>query len=557
MNNRIYKTDDSLVVRVVPSKNGITIINSFSDILVGIIDPNKDILREFRIIEDDFFFGDWQVLTESTIVGKKLKQKSVLEVRYTKKRIGDEDYIEFQSININGDFVENSVNSPILESSIFAKIANEEETEQLAKNLFKKLYFRGIIPNYVLRGDNIDINEDEDFVGLFYSIAKFYAIIFRFFKRFENFHEDYDLLLEWIRQNNIQINEYNISLSQLQYLANHLLDEIRKRGTKAIFKHQGDVVNGVISELDGEFNRLIKNTKNDEMIYEYMSSSSSGWCLGKSSPLYRGTNLSMELNKTKEKIEDFVSLENYQTFKEVSDNGNSGVVIAERDGKNVVGLTTYGNVSCGFGRLNEDLDVSDNVYVVDPKLDYEITFFFKKLSGDAKLSFGVEGFDVNKNKLYDAFITPRNDATTEYFLQNLDLSKMIDDKWYFVRGIIYAYSSDTVENNKLNIGFGKNLKFNNSFVRYFLPKIYTKSSEISTVCIWNYKIRPLVRGTNILPLKNGIENSHSLGFIQSPRILYGYFKNNNVSQSEQEITNIIEKYLLPFDMTNIFQFINI
>lgn len=552
MNNKIYKIGDSLVVRVIPKQNGITTISSFSDELIGVIDFNKDILREFRIVEDDFFFGDWQILTESTIIGKKLKQKSVLEVRYTKQRTGDEDCIEFKSIEINGDFLENSVNSPILESSIFANIANEEETEKLAKNLFKKMYFRGIIPNYVLRGDNIDINEDEDFVKLFYAIAKFYAIIFRFFKRFENFHEDYDLLLERIRQNNIQINKSNVSLSQLQYLANHLLDEIRKRGTKAIFNHQGDVVHGVINELDGEFNRLINNTRSDEMIYEYMSSSLSGWCLGKSSPLYRGTNLSKDLNKTKEKTEDFNDLKNYQIFK----NGNCAVSIIDNDNKKTALLNVFNNAACGFGRLSDSEKLSENIIVIDPRMDYEITFMFKKGIGDAKLHFGVEAFDVNKNKFLNAFITPQNSITTDYFVDELELSNFVDNKWYFVRGIIHAYDSDNTENIKLNIGYGNNLKFNNIFVKYISPKIYISSKNISSLYIWNYKIRPLVRGTNILPLKNGKENSHSLGFIQSPRILYGYFKNNNVSQSEQEITDIIEKYLLPFDITNIFQFIN-
>lgn len=71
--------------------------------------------------------------------------------------------------------------------------------------------------------------------------------------------------------------------------------------------------------------------------------------------------------------------------------------------------------------------------------------------------------------------------------------------------------------------------------------------------IWNYKIRPAVRGTNIVPLRNGVENSHSLGFLECPPLLYMYARNNNNSQSPQEITDIIDKYLLPFNMTMIMQ----
>ena len=65
-----------------------------------------------------------------------------------------------------------------------------------------------------------------------------------------------------------------------------------------------------------------------------------------------------------------------------------------------------------------------------------------------------------------------------------------------------------------------------------------------------------MRGTNILPLKNGEENSHSLGFIQSSRIFYSYVRNNNNSQSKDEITDIIEKYLLPYNVTDIFVFMS-
>ena len=125
-----------------------------------------------------------------------------------------------------------------------------------------------------------------------------------------------------------------------------------------------------------------------------------------------------------------------------------------------------------------------------------------------------------------------------------------------MRGIIHAYSSKNVEDFKLNIGFGNNLTFDNKFVKYILPKIYLSSNNSSTLYLWNYKIRPLVRGTNILPLKSGYENSHSMGFIQSPRIFYMYFRNNNNSQSKSEITDIIERYLLPFNVTDILQFID-
>ena len=85
-----------------------------------------------------------------------------------------------------------------------------------------------------------------------------------------------------------------------------------------------------------------------------------------------------------------------------------------------------------------------------------------------------------------------------------------------------------------------------------MPKILVKSSSSASVDIWDYKIRPLIRGKNIVPLKGGdSENSFSLGFIQGSKIFHTYFRNNNNTRSQGEITDIIERYLYPFDAVDI------
>lgn len=634
MDNRIYNIGDTLVITVKPKQKGTAIITSFEDSFIGLAEEKK-IHRDYRIIEDDMFYTDWVELTNDTIRGKELKQNNYIQVRYTRYGTDLSGYIEFQNIVFNGDFNPEVINSPILDNSIFADIAWSEETEALAKNLFKKLYYRGILPMYILRGDNRSVDEDKDFINLFYSVAKYFAIIIRFFKRFEKFYDDEELMLEWLRQNEIQFDESTIKLTQLQFLAHHLYDEIRKRGTTMIFKRQGDVVNDKEIEIDGEFIRLIRSKRSDELLYENMPFKKLGWCLGNSSPLYRGTGFSEKLNKTKESGEDFEDLNNFQTFSKRNSNlsivqtdvkyitaivdsiyfdkvqqnleplpeaeyqepqvvsvissGDSNVLDWRNDdelamvrdnsfnwstvdsdlnngtttiraieaSKKVLFCKTSGNSACGLGRIDEDVEVSDRIYTADPNLDYEITFMFNpQLIGNAaKINFGVEAFDVMKNKLDNAFIMPNGERVTEMFIDGLPLSNFRENQWYFVRGIIHAYSSSFVENAKLNCGFGNNLTFDNQFVKYILPKIYLSSQNSSQMFLWNYKIRPLIRGTNILPLKSGFENSHSLGFIQAPQIFYAYFRNNNNSQSKSEITDIIERYLLPFNVTNILQFI--
>jgi hypothetical protein len=55
-----------------------------------------------------------------------------------------------------------------------------------------------------------------------------------------------------------------------------------------------------------------------------------------------------------------------------------------------------------------------------------------------------------------------------------------------------------------------------------------------------------------LPLKSGEIDARSLGFIQFGRFFHTYFRNNNNINSVEELTNIIEKYLYPFDSINLF-----
>jgi hypothetical protein len=141
----------------------------------------------------------------------------------------------------------------------------------------------------------------------------------------------------------------------------------------------------------------------------------------------------------------------------------------------------------------------------------------------------------------------------EFF--DLDLSQVRRDIWYHVRGVVHAYSAEFFESTT-NIGRGSDLIFNNFFTKYFLPNIIIESEGSADVDIWDYKVRPLVRGKNIMPLRDGSTDSRSLGFIQASPMFYTYFKNNNNSLSIEEITDIIEKYLYPFNSINLFTIIS-
>ena len=558
-NNKLSNIGDSIIVNVRPRVNGRVSLIDYVDVLIGVT-SNRSVVREFRITTDEIFNSDWELLTSDNLSAHVdiVTYEYLIQVRYTRTGTTVAGEIEFVSINFSGGFEPIEFIAPTIFSSIFKDIINKKSVYDLERNLFKKLYFRGILPKYIERGDNIDKVEDKDFIALFSTIAKFFAMMIHFFKRFDNFNNDFELMREHVRQSGLYFDESKITLLELQYLSEHIYDEIRKRGTDMIFKRSGDVLrDGSEVPIDGEFIRLLRIKTYDEFIYEVVPTEKSGWCLGVSSPNWKGTNETLKLNKTKESTQDFQSLDNFVHYQYAYGTMSLQDVIERR----VAELRLQGDGMVGFGRIDES-EESENLYVVDSHIDYEITFDLKMdLSNSAaKLLFGVEGFDALKNKLPDSFVSSDGHSIKELFFDQ-STSYFRDDVWYHVRGIIHAYSSINTEEVPLNIGIGNNLYFNNRFVKYILPKIQIhatgiaeedQGSELALVNIWNYKIRPLVRGNNILPLKNGAVNAKSMCFTQAPKLLYVYAKNNNNSLTQLDVSKIVDKYLLPFNVSGVF-----
>lgn len=551
MDNILNNIGDVLLVTLAPKIMGKVRITNFVDSIEGETEQ-RSLSREFRISQDGVFWTDWEPLNNENLSSDEFVTDNSLyiEVRYTRTGTDASGVIKFVDITFNGVREENQFIAPTLMSSILNRALDTNELSSLEINIFKKLYYRGILPNYIERADNDDYKEDKDFVDLFFSVARFFALFIIFFRRWERFKDDEDLLREQVRGYGLYFNEGEITLEELQYLARNLFSQAQQRGTQMIFTRRGDVLsNGTEAPIDGEFIRLTQNRSCDELLYENVPKWKMGWCMNQSSPMYKGTSRSFNLNKTRENSEDFQSLSNFV----LSKSGSGNYSLAFSGNKRVLKLNFgSGSGRAGLGRASNE-EVSDNLYTADSQMDYEITFAFKlnNASSGIKVEFGVEGFDINKNYLNDSFITPNGFTITNEFLnQATDVWK--SGKWYFVRGIIHAYGSSNVEQETTNLGFGTNLYFNNPFLKYILPKIQVSSNTATSVEIWDYKIRPLVRGKNIIPLKDGKLDAKSLGFIQAPDFFYTYFRNNNKTQSQQDITDIIEKYLYPFNKTDLF-----
>lgn len=572
---------DSLIIETRQNDNGEYIVKNPEFEFGGIISTNAYVSIYFRTISNGVILSEWEKIGIQNTTSKQFSYEynvgrgQILQIKFERSKDSIEGEIEFIKFHTEGSYILIGKETPTLDASMFAGVNSEASTVALENNLFKKFYFRGILPNYIKRGSNRSMNEDGDFISLFSAIARFFALIIKFFKRWENLINDEEMLKEILRNYGIQFNESEITVKELKTLVSNIYNEFAKRGTREMFLLAGDNrSDGTIVDKDGEFMRMIRAKAYTEVLMENIPKTEMGWCLGMSSPIYRGiSNSCYDLNKWGVKKKLF---SNFNEFKSnflyfgYVEQGLERLI----DGERGYPITWNQNESgSGIGRKSVNVKADDYMIPVDACMDYEITIRIqvRQANNNGKIYAYVEGFNGDKIKLQDAFITP--DKSNVVMTANIDGEDIIcgnffnneEDKScptnyfkvandYFIRFIIKAYSTEYQSKYSLNIGIGNELHFNNSFVRYILPTIAVVSDKIE---VFDIHIRPLVRGTNIIPIiGEKIENSFSTGFLQTSKFFHMYLRNRNITMSEQDVEDFVNKNMLPYSGVNILTFIN-
>ena len=173
-------------------------------------------------------------------------------------------------------------------------------------NVLEKIYKQGIVPNYIERGADQNINgEDRDYLDFWRTLTCFFSLLVNYARTFENFANNNTLLETYLRNRGLFICD-NTSLVDLIYLKENYFDEIRQRGTLQIAKEKGG------SKLvDGELIRLLCKGECEEFLFSLTEPEKAGWNLRNSSPLHHGLEEHSMLTKGYEKSKDFVDLDNY------------------------------------------------------------------------------------------------------------------------------------------------------------------------------------------------------------------------------------------------------
>lgn len=580
----ITSPGDSLIIETRQNDNGeYKIVNPQFE-FGGVISENAYITIYFRTVSNSTIYSDWSLVGKQRVAVKQhtfeylVKRGQILQIKFVRSKDEVEGAIEFVKFHTDaGTYKLVGRETPTLDSSMFAGVNADQSIINLENNLFKKLYYRGIVPNYIKRSDNRSLSEDGDYISLFSAIARFFALIIKFFKRWENLVNDEEMLKELLRNYGIKFNESKVTMSELKHLTKNIYNEFSKRGTKEMFLFAGDTrSDGTTADVDGEFIRLIQAKSYTELLIENIPKTEMGWCLGKSSPMYRGlSNDCYDLNKWGVNKMLYDNLDEYESkFLHFGGTG-IGDVRAGYDGRTIywLGNQQYsgGFDIVGIGRRKISVDANSYMIPVDACMDYEITIAIRRITNrDATLMAYVEGFNEDKKKLPDSFITPDKstvimtvhpddeDIICGNFFNNeqngvFSLNNLNTDCDYHIRFIIKAYASEPQSECALNIGFGNELHFNNAFVRYILPTILVTGAKIE---VFNIHMRPLVRGTNINRIiGENSNNCFSLGFLQTSKFVHMYLRNKNTTMSEQDVEDFINRYMTPYSGTNLLTFI--
>ena len=259
-----------------------------------------------------------------------------------------------------------------------------------------------ILPTQVL---NFEEGSEDDFISYWFSICHFLAIFAEtaktlVFKQWPTFYEKY------LRQFSIIVREDSSNLSEILLKGIRYIFEMR--GTPQAFE--------VTEDSSGELFNFFNLTKEKNGDYfrkdELLAPFETGWCIGRSSPLQRGTSHLLNFNLFK--------------FEE------SNVENANFDSNTRV--LTSSAVNGGLGIQNVK-----NVISINDCRPYESVF---QIQGVGNLSYGIHFYDKTQY------------IATKYFLN----SSVNFPEFVTVRGItVNDNYTELSSNSKLNIRFGTNL----------------------------------------------------------------------------------------------------
>lgn len=511
--NRATADGDVLIIRTDEPIVGLIALTQFTDSLTGEV-PGTDYYRkEFRVsLDAGTTFNAWRELTNANLQSTTINRfdQVVIEYRYT--RVGNPPplNLEFNNILVNATAGAN-VDYFIYDQTVFKEFfeVNDIAVFGWAVNVLEKIYQRGLIlPDYVVRKENDNENlEDQDFLTFWGSITHYFALLVYYARQYQNITTNRRLLEEFLTNKDLTLPQTD-NLTEILHLYSNYVDEYRKRGTLQIIERKSNDV-----PVDGELLRLIGNITTDEFLFAILKPEVTGWCLGKSSPTWFGTEFSSNVVKAYDKEFGISALNIYPLI-------NDQYITLSNSEMVIQGVPA--NTESGIGG-------TENKITVDSGHAYEISFRIKQSVKTQNISFRLKCFDGSDNEIQPIDIT--DGSNTNSFFENEQLN--IADKVYWVRGVVFP-SSEANKQSETSLG-GNNLRFRPECVS-IVPQILVTNgasagAEVTTIV--DVKVRPL-------------KFNFSVGNLGVRPIIYMLAKNRNSELNNDSISREISEKLIPY-----------
>lgn len=546
--NDVTQIGDVFIVKANNPLMGVRAITGYTDTVLNET-GTRLFDREFKYSVNGVTYTDWATLTDAALQAVFVGVTNIFDIQYRYTRAGTDatEILTFISIELQGEIEEVS-NPQIFEDLYFNKYFNYNDATVIcwSLNVLNKLYERGVVAKYMERGeDNVDpYADDDDFVALFGALTHFFAILVRYAREFRDFTENQSLLLEYLKQKNIFLDD-NTSLSDLQDLLANLYMNFLERGTNEIKKPVG--VDG--RTLDGELLRLLVKDEFDEFIFALIEREYSIWNLNNNSPLYRGTKGAVNLIKAYEFTQDLVSLTNYPLLE-------SSYITAytDTDGAEDLEVIRILNVDSPAGTIVSgigDAKAQSKLILIDPRISYEITFQVRQVVYGPYLYLKVDLYDKDEVLLTDSPISAVDGGLTSVAIDEEELNDNNEvgfNNYYFIRVILFKLSTDDDAANVPDIGFGEHLIINNANAKYLSVELGTSVTDAvgddgtNELRIYDFKVRPMA------------ENFGN-AFVMIPNVITSWISNNS-ELTNQVVENNIKRYLIPYNTILKNQFVD-
>lgn len=487
---------------------GILALTGFTDTVVGA--PTKT----FRYSTDGgITWSQWTALTTPNITGvvvPSIKSLLVFELNYydptAATSVGIAEVAANQantnSVVVGGAFFKNSM---------FSEFFNLSDVDLLrwVMNVLQKTYQQGVVAKFVDRLN--DQGKPTDYVEFWRSVVTFFGLYVRYANEYADYYNNPTLLEEYLRQRGLEISTED-DLFTRQLIGSRFNEQMLRRGTVRVFDAELNFVDQ--PEIVGEFLRVIDYKFLDEFLWNLYKPEHFGWCLGKSSPLYRGLYNNDNLNKAYESYSNEIKSASLYP-------GSLATLVADA----AAPIPLVLRLSAG-SYMRHDGDNHDYIKI-DSKMCYEISFMVRVLDTTltSAIEFGIDTFDADLNAITNANCStgaPANDF--------VNFQAMRSDKYLFVRGYVYNSAKSVDGQDTLDINQGNNLIWNPD-AKFIVP--YIINDTLSNIHIYALRVLPLF-------------TPYSRGLVQVKNWIDIWIKNRS-NKSQQEIEDYTRRYLVPYN----------